>query len=152
MAGSILLRGVAQLVTQYLALVQPFRTFLQHEKPGPGAISDYLWPRGPDPWGADVMTRVVDAGKLILGNHIHVQDWRQITVGIARRKFASAEANLLIENPFISIRNRNAELSAQTPLNYINVKMTRRRILRSVACQTLSTGRLAIPPHWQSWQ
>lgn len=89
---------VAQLVIQYLALVQPFRVFLQHETPGPWAVSDYLWSRGPDPWGADVMTRaVVDAGKLTLGKHIHVQGWRQITVGIARWKFASAEANLLIE-------------------------------------------------------
>ncbi|RHZ43201.1 uncharacterized protein CDV56_101253 [Aspergillus thermomutatus] len=44
------------------------------------------------------MTRVVvNTGKLILGKHIHVQAWRQITVGIARRKFAATEANLLIE-------------------------------------------------------
>ncbi|KAJ5117450.1 DNA helicase recq5 [Penicillium atrosanguineum] len=94
-----LLPEVAQLVTQYLALVQPFRTFLQHETPGSGAVSDYLWSRGRDPWGADVITRVVvDAGKLTLGKHIHVQGWRQITVGIARRKFANAEANLLIED------------------------------------------------------
>lgn len=46
-----------------------------------------------------MITRVIiDAGKLTLGKHIHVQGWRQITVGIARRKFATAEANLLIED------------------------------------------------------
>ncbi|KAJ5465272.1 ATP-dependent DNA helicase [Penicillium daleae] len=94
-----LLPQVAKLVTQYLALVQPFRTFLQHETLGSRRISDYLWSRGPDLLGADGMTRViVDAGKLTLGKHIHVQSWRQITVGIARRKFARAEANLLIED------------------------------------------------------
>lgn len=44
------------------------------------------------------MTRtVVNMGKRILGKRIHVQAWRQITVGIARRKFAAPEANMLIE-------------------------------------------------------
>jgi hypothetical protein len=44
------------------------------------------------------MTRViVNTGKLILGKHIHVQAWCQITIGIARRKFAATEANLLID-------------------------------------------------------
>jgi hypothetical protein len=44
------------------------------------------------------MTRVVvHTRKLILGKHIHVQAWRQITIGIAQQKFAAAEANLLIE-------------------------------------------------------
>jgi hypothetical protein len=40
---------------------------------------------------------IVEAGKLVLGKHIHVQAWRQITVGIARRKFADVDAKLLIE-------------------------------------------------------
>jgi hypothetical protein len=40
---------------------------------------------------------VVDAGKLALGKHIHIQAWRQITIGIARRKFTAIEANLPIE-------------------------------------------------------
>jgi superfamily II DNA helicase RecQ len=93
-----LLPEVAQLVTQYLAIIQPFREFLQQETQIPVAISDYLWSRGTGPWVDDAMTRVVvDTGKLILGKHIHVRAWRQITIGIARRKFAAAEANLLIE-------------------------------------------------------
>ncbi|KAL4935814.1 hypothetical protein BDV06DRAFT_228463 [Aspergillus oleicola] len=44
------------------------------------------------------MTRiVVQTGKQLLGKHIHIQAWRQITIGIARRKFAVAHANLLLE-------------------------------------------------------
>jgi hypothetical protein len=93
-----LLPEVAQLVTQYLAIVQPFRKFLQQETQIPVAISDYLWSRGTGPWVDDAMTQViVNTGKLILGKHIHVQAWRQITISIARRKFAATEANLLIE-------------------------------------------------------
>lgn len=85
-------------MTQYLAIVQPFRKFLQHETEIPEACSDYLWSFGPHPWEADAMTRVVvNTGRRILGKHIHIQAWRQVTVGIARRKFTQAEANLLIE-------------------------------------------------------
>lgn len=92
-----LLPEVAQLITQYLAIVNPFREFLQRETGGP-KLSDYLWSQGTDPWPADTMTRViVEAGKLILGKHIHIQAWRQITVGIARRKFADVDTKVLIE-------------------------------------------------------
>ncbi|KAJ5117445.1 DNA helicase [Penicillium atrosanguineum] len=92
-----LLPEVAQLITQYLAIVNPFREFLQRETGGPKP-SDYLWSQGTDPWPADTMTRViVEAGKLILGKHIHIQAWRQITVGIARRKFADVDTKVLIE-------------------------------------------------------
>lgn len=92
-----LLPEVGQLITQYLAIVNPFREFLQKETGGPKP-SDYLWSQGTDPWPADTMTRViVKAGQLILGKRIHIQAWRQITVGIARRKFAAIDANLLIE-------------------------------------------------------
>jgi hypothetical protein len=40
---------------------------------------------------------IINTGKLILGKHIHVQAWRQITIGIAWWKFAATKANLLIE-------------------------------------------------------
>jgi hypothetical protein len=93
-----LLPEVAQLVTLFLVLVQPFRTFLHREKPGSGAVSDYLWSRSLDPWGADVVTQiVVGAGKLILGKKIHIRAWRQITIGIAIQKFTIAAANLLTD-------------------------------------------------------
>jgi hypothetical protein len=93
-----LLPEVAQLVTQYLTLVQPFRKFLHCKAPGSGAVSDLLWSRGPEPWEDDALTQiVVDAGDRILGKHIHDQIWRQITMAITQRKFTSDEANLLIE-------------------------------------------------------
>jgi hypothetical protein len=93
-----LLPEVAQLVTQYLAIVQPFRQFLHREAPGFGAVSDYLWSRGLDHWEEDAMTRVVvDAGQRILGKHIPVQYWRQITKGIARKKLEDPEMFMLIE-------------------------------------------------------
>ncbi|KAJ5117435.1 telomere-associated RecQ helicase [Penicillium atrosanguineum] len=69
-----LLPEVAQLITQYLAIVNPFREFLQQETGGPKP-SDYLWSQGTDPWPADTMT----------------------PVGIARRKFADMDAKVLIE-------------------------------------------------------
>lgn len=44
------------------------------------------------------MTRiVVQTGKQHLGKHIYIQAWQQITIGITRRMFAAAEANLLIK-------------------------------------------------------
>jgi hypothetical protein len=93
-----LLPEVAQLVVQFLALVQPFRDFLHGEAPGSGDVSPYLWSRNFNPWKEDAMTRVVVAtGKRILGKEIHVRAWRQITVGIAREKFKTSEANLLVE-------------------------------------------------------
>lgn len=93
-----LLPEVAQLVTKYLAIIQPFREFLHHKSQIPEALSEYLFSAGKTPWKEDRMTKiVVNTGKRILGKHIHIQAWRQITVGIARRKFAAAAANMLIE-------------------------------------------------------
>ncbi|CAO3695068.1 unnamed protein product [Umbelopsis ramanniana] len=60
---------VAQLATQYLVLVQPFRSFLHCKAPGSGAVSDHLWSRGHDPWEGDAVTRIViDAGERIWGS------------------------------------------------------------------------------------
>jgi hypothetical protein len=93
-----LLPEVAQLITLYLAIVQPFRRFLHQEKPGSGAVSDYLWSRNLDPWRDDAMTQiVVGAGELILGKKIDVRAWRQITIGIAIQKFKMTEAKKMID-------------------------------------------------------
>jgi hypothetical protein len=91
-----LLPEAAQLVTQYLAIILPFRKFYQDKVPDTGAVSEFFWSRKFRPWTEDPMSRVViDTGKRILAKKIHVQAWRQITVGIARKKFSSAVANLL---------------------------------------------------------
>jgi len=93
-----LLPEVAQLLVQYLAIIQPFREFLQAQTQVPLAVSEYIFSIGKAPWHEDTMTRViVQTGKQLLGKQIHIQAWRQITIGIARRKFAAPEANMLIE-------------------------------------------------------
>ena len=93
-----LLPEVAQLLVKYLAIIQPFREFLHRKTDIPEALSEYLFSAGKAPWREDQMTKIiVNAGKRIAGKHIHVQAWRQITVGIARRKFTASEANILIE-------------------------------------------------------
>jgi superfamily II DNA helicase RecQ len=93
-----LLPEAARLVTSYLAIVQPFREFLHSRTQIPEALSEYLFSARKTPWPEDRMTKIVaNAGKLSIGKHIHIQAWRQITVGIARRKFTVSEANLLIE-------------------------------------------------------
>ncbi|KAF9882608.1 hypothetical protein FE257_005966 [Aspergillus nanangensis] len=93
-----LLPEVGQLVVQYLTIIQPFREFLHAQTQVPVDLSNYLFSAGKTPWHEDIMTRVVvETGKQHLGKHIHIQAWRHITIGIARRKFTAPEANLLIE-------------------------------------------------------
>ncbi|KAL2843525.1 hypothetical protein BJX68DRAFT_270023 [Aspergillus pseudodeflectus] len=73
-----LLPEVAQLVTQYLTIIQPFRHFLQDQAQIPNdGVGDYLWAGSAAPWTKDTLT--------------------QIIIGIARRKLTPAEANLLIK-------------------------------------------------------
>lgn len=93
-----LLPEVAHLLVQYLAIIQPFREYLHAKAQVPPATSEYIFSAGKAPWHEDTMTRViVQTGKQLLGKQIHIQAWRQITIGIARRKLAAPEANMLIE-------------------------------------------------------
>ena len=90
-----LLPEVAQLVTQYLVLVMPFRQWLHHKvqqdhSRAPAPFCDYLWASHTAPWTEDHLTQaVIRAGQQILGKRIHVRAWRQITVGIAIKKFGT---------------------------------------------------------------
>lgn len=90
-----LLPEVAQLVAQFLILVQPFRRSLQRHTAIPEAVSDYLWSRGREPWHPDRVTEtVIETSQRLLGKKIHVRAWRQLAVGIAIKKFPSAAASL----------------------------------------------------------
>lgn len=90
-----LLPEVAQLVAQFLILIQPFRRSLQQNVAIPEAVSDYLWSRGRESWHPDRVTEtVVETGQRLLGKKIHIRAWRQLTVGIAIKKFSTGAASL----------------------------------------------------------
>ena len=96
-----LLPEVAQLVTQYLVLVMPFRQWLHHKvhQDHPRVLTpfcDYLWASSTTPWSEDHLTKaVIQAGQQILGKRIHVRAWRQITVGIAIKWFGNLASQFL---------------------------------------------------------
>jgi hypothetical protein len=52
---------VAELLIQYLVLIQPFRIWLSAETGQPGCVSEYLWHDGKAIWTEDKMTRVLIA-------------------------------------------------------------------------------------------
>lgn len=84
-----LLPEVAQLLMQYLVLVMPFRRWLKEEVMIPDDVSEYLWSSGKDIWSENHMTKVLKSeSRATIGVEIHAQAWRQITVGIALKKFA----------------------------------------------------------------
>ncbi|OJD23078.1 hypothetical protein ACJ73_05575 [Blastomyces percursus] len=94
-----LLPEAAQLVAQYLVMIQPFREFLHAQAQVPVAVPEYLFSGGRAPWTDDAMTRaIVNTGKQVLGKRIHIQAWRQLTKGIVRRKFTPASAGMFIED------------------------------------------------------
>ncbi|KUL81288.1 hypothetical protein ZTR_09156, partial [Talaromyces verruculosus] len=96
-----LLPEVAQLVTQYLVLVMPFRQWLHHKvhqdhSRASTPFCDYLWASSTTPWSEDHLTQAVtQAGQQILGKRIHVRAWRQITVGIAIKKFGTLASQFI---------------------------------------------------------
>jgi hypothetical protein len=93
-----LLPEVAQLVTQYLTIIQPFRHFLQDQAQIPSnSVGDYLWANSAAPWTEDTLTQaLVQQGRRLLGKYIHLRAWHQIMIRIARRKLAPTKASLLI--------------------------------------------------------
>ena len=80
----------------------PFRQWLHHKvhrdhSHAPTPLSDYLWASYTTLWSEDHLTKAVtQAGQQILGKRIHIRAWRQITVGIAIKKFGTL-ASLFIE-------------------------------------------------------
>jgi hypothetical protein len=72
-----LLPEVAQLVTQYLTIIQPFQHFLQDQAQIPSdSVGDYLWADSAAPWTEDMLTQaLVQQGRRLLGKHIHLQAW-----------------------------------------------------------------------------
>ena len=84
--------AVAQLLTQYVALVLPFRAWLSRETQNPPRISEYLWSNRKGLWKEDLMSRLMKRTSLLsVGVPTHVQAWRQIAVGIAIKFFTDGE-------------------------------------------------------------
>ena len=89
-----LLPEVGQLVLQYLAIVVPFRRFLSKEVQNPEEVSEYLFSRGSRVWQPAAMSQaMVRESSLVLGVKINVSAWRQISVGIALKKFGGVDAS-----------------------------------------------------------
>ena len=81
--------AVAQLLLQFLVLIQPFRTLLAKETQIPPLVGDYLWSTGEQPWPEERMTRILTSiSRRSLGRAVNVRAWRQICVGIAVKRFS----------------------------------------------------------------
>lgn len=84
--------AVAQLLTQYIALILPFRAWLSQETQNPLRISEYLWSNRKGLWKEDFMSRLMKRISLLsVGVPIHIQAWRQIAVGMAIKFFTDGE-------------------------------------------------------------
>ncbi|EED17281.1 DNA helicase, putative [Talaromyces stipitatus ATCC 10500] len=96
-----LLPEVGQLVTQFLILIMPFRQWLQHKVQTAHSrtstpLCDYLWASTTKPWSEDHLTQtVIRTGEQILGKKIHIRAWRQITIGIAIKKFGTLASQFI---------------------------------------------------------
>jgi hypothetical protein len=94
------LARVAELLLQYLILVQPLRIWFSTETGLPGCVSEYLWHDGSAVWTEDRMTRVLTARSTqAIGVRLNVQAWRQIAIGIAIKKFSGERLQLDLDIP-----------------------------------------------------
>ena len=81
--------ALAQLLVQYLALIQPFRVLLSRDTGIPPVVGDFLWSLGEKPLPEEHMTRIlVSMSRRSLGRKVNPQAWRQMCVGIAVKKFS----------------------------------------------------------------
>ena len=95
-----LLHQVAELLLQYLILIQPFRTWLSAETGVPKCVSDYLWHNGSAVWTEDKMTSILLAHSTqAIGVRLNIQAWRQIAIGIAIKKFSGQRLQLDLDIP-----------------------------------------------------
>jgi hypothetical protein len=80
---------VAQLLVQYLVIVQPFRITMSEQCHIPQRIGDYLFQHGDQVWPEKKMTSVLKLwSQRSLGRAVAVQKWRQIAVAIAVKYFS----------------------------------------------------------------
>jgi superfamily II DNA helicase RecQ len=80
---------VAQLLVQFLVLIEPFRGLLARDTNIPPLVGDYLWSSGEAPWSDERMTRVLrSTSRRSIGRERNVQAWRQICVALAVKKFS----------------------------------------------------------------
>ena len=95
-----MLAKVAELLLQYLILVQPLRIWFSVETGLPKYVSEYLWHNGSAIWTEDRMTRVLLAHSTqAIGVRLNIQAWRQIAVGIAIKKFSRERLQLDLDIP-----------------------------------------------------
>ena len=84
-----LLPHVGVLLVQFLVLIQPLRRLLCREVHIPADVSEYLWSDGAAIWPEDKMTRLIKSmSKQAVREAVNIQSWRQISVGIAIKKFS----------------------------------------------------------------
>lgn len=92
--------AVAQMLIQFLKLVQPLRLLLSHDTNIPSRVGDYLWSDGEQPWSEERMTRILQSmSRRSLGKEISVASWRQIAVGFALKRFSGMHYELDADMP-----------------------------------------------------
>ncbi|EED11930.1 DNA helicase hus2, putative [Talaromyces stipitatus ATCC 10500] len=79
-------------------------------------LCDYLWASTTKPWSDNHLTwTVIRTGEQILGKKIHIRAWRQITVGIAIKKFRTLASQFIedsLDNEDDLIEDHNGSMAA----------------------------------------
>jgi superfamily II DNA helicase RecQ len=95
----VLLPEAAVLLVQYLVLVVPFRRWLLSEIRGSHCVSEYLWSNDTGIWPESRMTRIFQSVSLqAIGIDLNMQQYRQIAIGVAIKKFAGIKLDEGIES------------------------------------------------------
>ena len=117
---------VAQLLVQFLIIIQPFRRLCAQSARQPSSLGDYLWSSDSQPWDEDRMTRILqENSRRVVGRAINVRVWRQMCAAIAIKKFSGRNFasdmdlpgnadDLLTDHPQSSSVNIAASFHAQS--------------------------------------
>lgn len=103
--------AVAQLLIQYLILVQPFCTFLAQETEIPRQIGEYLFSSDVQPWPEERFTRILTrVRRQSIGRAVNTHAWRQLCIAIAIKQFSGRQYEADVDLP----GNEDDELAVES--------------------------------------
>ncbi|ERF71905.1 hypothetical protein EPUS_09389 [Endocarpon pusillum Z07020] len=133
-----LLPEVGQLLVQFLVLITPIRRYFHREVLVPVDVSEYLWSGGSGIWPEDKMTRIVKSmSQQAIGEKVNMQSWRQISVGIAIKKFSGLTYEADLDLP----GDEDDDLSGTSILNSFGGAMA--DVFHHQAAHSVQTGNRA---------
>lgn len=133
-----LLPEVRLLLVQFLVLITPIRRHFHREVSVPADVSEYLWSNDSGIWPEDKMTRIVKSmSQQAIGEKVNMQSWRQISVGIAIKKFSGLTYEADLDLP----RDEDDDLGGTSIVNSFGGAMT--DVFHYQAAHSVQTGNRA---------